>query len=388
MNTRMSVIPLGELCQYENGGTPSKKESSYWGGEIPWITSTEVNGGTVLPARSYVTAEGIRNSAAKQVPEGTLLLVTRTGVGKVAITPYAVAFSQDITAVFPQSSRLDVRYLRHFLDTQGRYFDRLSRGATIKGITRDVLNQLGIPLPPLPEQKRLADVLDKADGIRRKRQHSVDLLNEFLKSSYLALFADPRGNRKSWRTEPLGVVCSVDRGKFTPRPRNDPKYYGGAYPFIQTGDISSSGGLLSKWKQTLNDDGVSVSRSFRPGTIVIAIVGATIGETAILMDEMYCPDSVIGIVPKQDKATSEFIEFTLRFFKQRFRDMAPETARANINLDTLRPLQIPVPPMPLQRQFSHLFQKCYALKHKVMDPRDETEDLFNSLVQRAFRGEL
>lgn len=388
MNPRISLVPLGDLCHYENGGTPSKKESTFWGGEIPWITSTEVNDGTVLPARSYVTAEGIRNSAAKQVPEGTLLLVTRTGVGKVAITPYALAFSQDITAVFPQPSRLDVRYLRHFLDTQGRYFDRLSRGATIKGITREVLNQLGIPLPVLPEQRRIADILDKSAEIRRKRQYSVTLLNEFLKASYLALFADPRGNKKAWHQEPLGVVCSVNRGKFTPRPRNDPKFYGGAYPFIQTGDISSSGGLLSKWKQTLNEDGVSVSRSFQPGTIVIAIVGATIGETAILMLEMYCPDSVVGIVPHPDKVTSEYIEFTLRFFKQRFRDMAPETARANINLDTLRPLQIPIPPMPLQQQFSRLFQKCYALKQKVTEPRDETEDLFNSLVQRAFRGEL
>lgn len=291
-----------------------------------------------------------------------------------------------------RSNEFHSAYLRHVLTSDPFHAQFMG---TVAGVGGSLLRArpaqvaaLSIPLPPLPEQRRIAEVLDKANAIRQKRQHSTDLAMELLKSSYLHIFGNPRRRSKPWPLEPLGAACSVDRGKFTPRPRNDPKYYGGPHPFIQTGDISSSGGLLSKWKQTLNDEGVAVSRSFGPGTVVIAIVGATIGETAILTREMYCPDSVIGIVPHPDKVTSEYVEFTLRFFKQHFRDMAPETARANINLDTLRPLEVPIPPMPLQQQFSRIFQKCYGMKKRVVDPLDETDDLVNSLVQRAFRGEL
>ena len=188
--------------------------------------------------------------------------------------------------------------------------------------------------------------------------------------------------------KPLGAISSIERGRFTPRPRNDPRFYDGEYPFIQTGDISASGGILSQWKQTLNKDGTVVSRSFPAGTVVIAIVGATIGETAILAREMYCPDSVIGIIPHEGVATAEYLEFSLRFFKHIFREMAPETARANINLETLRPLRLSVPKHELQERFSDIFKKCYELNRKTSEPADGTMDLFDSLVQRAFRGDL
>ena len=147
---------LGELCTYENGGTPSKRMDSYWNGNIPWITSAEISEGSINPARSYITELGLLNSATKLVPKGSLLLVSRTGVGKVAITKTDLAFSQDITAIFPKSGLLDKRYLFRFLSSQSRYFEKFSRGATIKGITREVLNRLQIPLPPLPFQFELS----------------------------------------------------------------------------------------------------------------------------------------------------------------------------------------------------------------------------------------
>src|SRR5205814_9340431 len=100
------------------------------------------------------------------------------------------------------------------------------------------------------------------------------------------------------------------------------------------------------------EKGVGVSRSFPSGTVVIAIVGATLGMTAILDVEVYCPDSVVGIQACPLKATAEYIERVLRFWRPIFVAQAPETARANMNLETLRPLRIPAPPPDLQRQFS------------------------------------
>ena len=248
---------------------------------------------------------------------------------------------------------------------------------------------LTIPLPAtLEEQQRIAAILDKADAIRRNRHKVRGVVQELLRSSYLDLFGDPRTNPKGWEVKALGAIASVERGKFTPRPRNDPRYYDGVYPFIQTGDISASGGILSRWTQTLNEEGRAVSRSFPTRTIVIAIVGATIGETAILAREMYCPDSVIGITPHEGVATAEYLEYSLRFFKRVFRDMAPETARANINLETLRPLRLPVPNHELQGRFSNMFTKCYGLNRRTSEPGDRTIDLFDSLIQRAFRGGL
>ena len=250
------------------------------------------------------------------------------------------------------------------------------------------LKRTEVKLPPLAEQRRIAAILDQAEALRAKRRHALTQLDTLTQSLFLNLFGHPIQNEKGWPIGELGSVARVERGKFTPRPRNDPTYYDGPFPFIQTGDISSSEGRLKLWSQTLNEKGIAVSRSFPPGTVVVAIVGATLGITAILDIEVYCPDSVIGIQVHSDKASSEYIERVLRFWRPIFVAQAPETARANINLETLRPLRIPLPPLPLQREFAAQVSAVERLKASQRASLAKLDALFASLQYRAFRGEL
>jgi len=135
---------IGDVCSFLNGGTPAKDVPRYFEGEIPWITSADITSNEAGAARSHITEEAISDSATNLVPAGTILLVTRTSVGKVALTIVPLCFSQDITAVIPDSSKADVRYIAAFLRGQEAYFKRRSRGATIKGITRDVVTDLSV----------------------------------------------------------------------------------------------------------------------------------------------------------------------------------------------------------------------------------------------------
>ena len=154
--------------------------------------------------------------------------------------------------------------------------------------------------------------------------------------------------------------------------------------FVQADrDIAQADGYLTSWTQTLNSDGIAVSRAFDRGAVVTAIVGATIGETAILGLHAYAPDSVVGI-EAGSRVLPEFIEYILRFWKPIFRAKAPETARANINLETLRPLTVPVPPLDDQQRFAQMYARVKQLDKAV----PLADDLFNSLSQRAFRGEV
>lgn len=88
----MITASLGTLCTFVNGGTPKKSEHRYFSGDIPWITSADITDGSVGSARTFITEEAIRESATNRVPAGTVLLVTRTGVGKVAIAPHDLCF--------------------------------------------------------------------------------------------------------------------------------------------------------------------------------------------------------------------------------------------------------------------------------------------------------
>jgi type I restriction enzyme, S subunit len=260
-----------------------------------------------------------------------------------------------------------------------------TRGTGVPTLNRNLVHTVPVLLPPLTEQKRIAAILDKADRIRQKRKETIRLTEELLRSAFLEMFGDPVTNPKGWEVQSLGKVARINRGKFTPRPRNDPRFFNGQWPFIQTGDISHANGYLNGYSQTLNELGKEVSRSFKPGAVVIAIVGATIGETAILQNEMYCPDSVIGI-EVGDNLCPEYLEYLLRSWKMIFRARAPETARANINLETLRPIPIPLPPIEEQKVFRKIYQFVHSKKNEV--GISLSEDLFNALLQRAFKGQL
>lgn len=293
--------------------------------------------------------------------------------------------NQRVCKIEAKSGVSDIAYLCHALAIALKRVEYRTPFATVKHLSSQELKEETVPLPDLLEQQRIAEQLEQADRLCRTRRYALELTDTFLPAAFLELFGDPVRNAKGWLVSELEELATVERGKFTPRPRNDPSYYSGRFPFIQTGDISTSEGRLRSWTQTLNEKGVKVSRRFPPGTVVIAIVGATIGMTAILEVDVYCPDSVVGIQVNPEAATKEYIEFLLRFWRPVFLAQAPETARANINLDTLRPLRIPVPPLPLQQKFAALVERVERLRAVQREALRQAEHLFQTLLHRAFQ---
>ncbi|RZP20679.1 MAG: restriction endonuclease subunit S [Erythrobacter sp.] len=253
----------------------------------------------------------------------------------------------------------------------------------MRHVSKKYLEEIELPVDHNIDRSRITKVLESADDIQCARKRICGLADELLRACFLDAFGDPRQVRNSDIT--LADIAYIARGRFSPRPRNDPRFYGGNYPFIQTGEIANADGYMNEYRQTLNERGIGVSKSFPSGTVFVAIVGATIGATAISAREFWCPDSVIGIVPESEDYPAEFIEYMLRFWRPVFIDRAPETARANINLQTLRPVPIPLGGPDKAVQFANLYRKLHKLKEDL-NGLDDT--LLASLSQRAFRGEL
>lgn len=137
----------------------------------------------------------------------------------------------------------------------------------------------------------------------------------------------------------------------------------------------------------MNEKGLKVSKLFKKGTIAITIA-ANIGETAILGYDMCFPDSLIGIIPNENFIISEYIETHLGFYKNKLNSEATETAQKNVNLENIKPLLIMCPPIELQNKFAQIVEKIESLKEKAKESEKEIEDLFNSLMQNAFSGQL
>lgn len=156
-----SRVRLGDIvAEFLNGGTPGTDEPGYWSGSIPWITGADIVANQVQPPRRFVSHQGVAHSATHVVPAGALLVVTRTGVGKVALAPYDLAISQDLTGAITHANLATSEYLFYWLTIQATALNRLTQGSSINGLVRDDLAKLSVLLPPLPEQRAIASVLD------------------------------------------------------------------------------------------------------------------------------------------------------------------------------------------------------------------------------------
>lgn len=188
---------------------------------------------------------------------------------------------------------------------------------------------------------------------------------------------------KGWIEHTLEDLALVERGRFSARPRNDPRYYGGAMPFIQTGDVTSSGTYLESYSQTLNEDGIAVSKVFPKDTILITIA-ANIGDTAIASFDVACPDSVVAIQARRDKADVYWLKKHLETRKKDLDSQSTQNAQKNINLQVLKPLLILTPPLPEQRKIAKILstwdKAITATEQLLANSRQQKKALMQQLL--------
>lgn len=196
---------------------------------------------------------------------------------------------------------------------------------------------------------------------------------------------------KSWEWTRFGNYIKTERGRFSARPRNDPKYFNGAYPFIQIGNIPKDWGRITNHNQTLNEDGLKVSKLFPKETIVIAIVGATIGNSGILGYEMCFPDSIIGIKPS-DNFDTHYIYIFLQQRKMDFRNEAYSGGgQPNIKLTTLNEVLLPVPPLKeqliIREKVEELIAHCNDLHYEIQTRKAHVILLIQSSLNKFLGDE-
>ena len=150
--------------QFVNGGTPSTKNEDFWSGNIPWITGADILEQEVAVIRRHITTEAVDSSSTNVIPKGSLLIVSRTGVGKLAIAPCDIAISQDFTGIILRKEKILAEYLFRYLDFFQDALIRQNQGTSIKGITRDTLAAILIAVPSSAEQRAIAEALSDVDG--------------------------------------------------------------------------------------------------------------------------------------------------------------------------------------------------------------------------------
>ncbi len=332
------------------------------------------------------------------VKDPTIVVGRKGTAGSVYLTAGS-SYPSDTTFFLRWKASLDSEFVYHAMSLNKLSGEHAK--TTLPSLQRGDLESLLLPLPPLPEQRAISAVIRSVQHAKAATEKVIAATRELKRSLMRHLFTygpvpidqaedvlvketEVGSLPNHWRVTPLEDVAMIERGKFAHRPRNDPAFYGGEIPFIQTGDVTASAGHITAYSQTLNPKGLAVSKVFPRGTIVITIA-ANIGYTGILEFDSAFPDSLIGITPTGD-VDVEYLNYYLSTQQEEMDRKAPRGTQKNINIEYLRPWPVKLPPLEDQRSIA---RTLVAVDRKISAEKGRQqalEYLFESLLRDLVTG--
>jgi len=320
-----------------------------------------------------------------------LLNITGASIGRVArfnLKETRANVNQHVCIIRPKPERLSSRYLEYFLSSprvQNDINNRHQHGGTRQALTFTQISEFEIPLPPLSEQKRIADILDKADAIRRKRQEELDTLSALRSSVFLRLFGDPRNQRTDWPEVELGVVTVLDAPMVDPR---EDEYI----DLVHLGPdrIEKNTGRLLPALTAREEGLISGKFLFDGRYLLYSKIRPYLRKVALPNFKGLCSADVYPIRPVENVTTREYL-FALLISEAFLSYTTSLPSRASIpklNRKELSAYTVHLPPIELQQQYTEILRSHEQATATFGKAADQSEALFDSLVQLAFRGDL
>ena len=305
--------------------------------------------------------------------------------------PDDVGFGSTEFHVLRPGSEIDGRYLFHFLRSarfRSGAAEKMTGSAGQRRVPAAVVGGWRIPLPPLPEQRRIAAILDKADAIRRKRQESLALLDALLRSTFLVMFGDPVRNERGWEVVRLGEVAEVTTGN-TP-PRNNERFYGGDIDWVKSDNIGMEGPWVSRSAERLSVEGARVGRVVGPGSVLaICIAGSrsSIGRVGITDTTVAFNQQINALTPREG-VDHRYLFGALRVGQRLVQAASTDSMKGLVTKGRFERIWIPLPPKRLQHAFGAIFNGWVGVSAQARTSIRAATHLFQSLSQRAFQGDL
>ena len=383
------IARLGDICAVVSGTTPKSTQPEYWDGNLNWVTPAELTdeSDVIYESQRKITPQAVIDSSLKPFPAGTVLLSSRAPIGKVAITGTEMFCNQGFKNLIC-SDKIYNRYLYHFLKDKTAYLNSLGRGATFKEISKSIVENIEIPLPPLDEQRKIAAVLDKVSDLIAKRRQQLDKLDEMIKVRYVEMFGECKSNPKNWDICNLEDIAQVGSSKrvFVEELK------GSGIPFFRGTEI----GALAEGKRVKPELFITEEHYQQ---LCLATGKPQIGD--LLMPSI-CPDGRIWVVNSEEPFyfkdgrvlwvhdinedfNSVFLLYTLKDrIMTDYSSIASGTTFAELKIFSLKQCKIFDVPVELQNKFAAFIAQADKSKLAIQKSLDKLETLKKTLMQEYF----
>lgn len=377
-------VLLGDVVDVASGQV-DPREAPYC--DLPHVAGDNIESGTarlfgIRTARELNLVSG----KYKFGPEDVLYSKIRPALNKVALPDFSGICSADMYPLRPRNGRLDRRYLAYLLrrDAFLAYAERHSSRTNIPKINREALLAYEFVLPPVAEQRRIADILDKADAIRRNRAEAIALTEELLRSTFLEMFGDPVANPKRWPVKKLGELLEF----LTSGSRGWAEFYAQTGPtFLRIQNVRDDELRLDDVAFVQPPSSAEATRTrTRPGDVLLSIT-ADLGRVAVVPDNLgpaHISQHLALLRPRGIEP--EFLSAFLasQGGQHQFARLNRHGVKAGLNFDDIREVDVLTPPRTVQLAFVKAKSQDRALRARHRDAARVAGELFASLVDQAF----
>ncbi len=393
MKTGWLVKPIGELCDIVGGGTPSKSNAGFFGGGIPWATVRDMKTDWIEATEHSITPAAVKSSATHILPAGTVVIASRVGLGKVCRVANDTAINQDLRGFIPKAkAQLDYQYLFWWFKSVADQIVAAGNGATVQGVTLPFLRSLAIPLPPLEEQRRIVAVLDKAfAGIATATANAQKNLTNAraLFEGYLEATFTEHG--EGWCDRRLGEICGLQNG-FAFQSNT---FQEQGIPVLRISNIQNEKIEARRLVYVNPDDYRENLDRFKveKGALLIAMSGATTGKVGIFEEnDIYYLNQRVGKFEPSAQLDKKFLFYYLITKVTENLSISAGSAQPNLSTAQIKDFIIPLPQIEEQerivRRFVEMRDQCEQLKSNMEAKLAALAELKQSLLQKAFAGEL
>jgi len=377
--TDARTVLLGDVVQIVSGfAFPSDRFGEV--GDLPVVRIRDV-----VPGYSQTYYRG-DYQVKYLVADGDLLVGMDGEFNCGTWTGGPALLNQRVCKVVARPDAADQGYLRHLLPKTLKSIEARTPQSTVKHLSVRQIEAIAVTLPPLPDQRRIAALLGKADAIRRKRQQAIRLTDDLLRSAFLDMFGDPVTNPKGWPTQPIADVADVITGNTPPRER--PEYYGDAIEWIKSDNINTRSHILTRAVEGLSEAGRALGRAAPEGsTLMTCIAGSRscIGNVALTDRAVALNQQINAIVPGPS-VDANFLYVQLLLAKPLIQAASTDSMKGMVSKGRLSSVLLPAPAEERQRAFGRWFSGFLHWRSRLDAGCGATDDLFHALAQRAFRG--
>lgn len=377
-----TISTLGAECQIFGGGTPSRAKPEYFGGDIPWATPTDITAlesRHISTTRETVTEAGLNNSSAKLLPAGSVLLTSRATIGFTAVADVPIATNQGF-ANFICGPRLLPEFLAYWLPTKKEEMLRLAGGTTFKEISKSSLRRMPVPVPPLAEQRRIVDILSRAEGIVRLQCQAAEKAREIIPALFLDMFGDPARNPKAWPVTSLGRHVEIASVVRTPNVASEAEML-----CIGPDSIASQTGQIISRPLVGDVKPKSGKYRFATGDVLYSKIRPYLAKAALADTEGYCSADMYPLRCKEYIRPAFLCALLLTRAFTGF--ASAESVRAQmpkLNRETLFAYRFPLPPFDLQERFAQRVAELRSVQIQQENAARNAESVLNALLAQSF----